>query len=330
MLDGRVLAICLLVGIFFASLYGVFATVALARASRASTWRRRSGVSGGEASTDVPRFVFQGEPWEENWQGSSGYERPDPRARENLVDRLIVGIVTPLRPSRFRDPSYWRSYLPIVIVIQVMALIGLPIVAFLLIPAPAPAATGFTPTQVQRSAPRQGLSTGEPTACPNGSPVSNGNGPGPQSNSAVAIGADGDGRIYTVDPGSHIVISYYTGFRPSFSHGAPLCPAALTKGSSPSTKADYVASKTGTGFVYFPEPGGWAYVAEIDVVAHAQRYVPTYLLVITLAIVVIDIVLMIKLRNVSRSRSWPDGRSSEQKGTKSEPGGSGRPEVSRL
>jgi hypothetical protein len=40
------------------------------------------------------------------------------------------------------------------------------------------------------------------------------------------VSADADGAVYYVNPGGVVVVSYYVGYAPSFSPGAPLCPTA--------------------------------------------------------------------------------------------------------
>jgi hypothetical protein len=78
--DARLLAILLLVCSFFALVYGV---TALRRVSRLSQWRPPNGPPG-DPDSDVPRFVFEGERFEERFQGSRGYEQLPRRDRHRF------------------------------------------------------------------------------------------------------------------------------------------------------------------------------------------------------------------------------------------------------
>ena len=58
---------------------------------------------------ETPQHIFRGVDFERIWGGSQGYDRGrDPRATENLVDRLIIPVFSILRPSRFGDKHYPR------------------------------------------------------------------------------------------------------------------------------------------------------------------------------------------------------------------------------
>jgi hypothetical protein len=65
-----------------------------------------------------------------------------------------------------------------------------------------------------------------------------------------------------------------------------------------------VATRAGSGYVYFPEPGGSAYVVNVVVLAGPERYVPTWLIVLALAIVAVDIVFRVRL---GRTTMWRYG-----------------------
>jgi hypothetical protein len=125
-MNDRLVGVCLVVGIALGVLYGLLTVMAVVRVSRLARWQRAPGASPDDTSADVPRFVSRGEPFEESWQGSEGYARPDAPA-ENWVDRLIVSVVTPLRPSRFNDRTYWRSALPFVVVTRFVLFVGVPV-----------------------------------------------------------------------------------------------------------------------------------------------------------------------------------------------------------
>lgn len=100
-----------LVGVFLAALYGALATERLLRVTKLMPLAADHGE--GSASNEVPTMRFEGEAFEERWQGSRGYARPtDPAAGQNWTDRLVIPVLSPLRPSRFGDPSYWRSAQP--------------------------------------------------------------------------------------------------------------------------------------------------------------------------------------------------------------------------
>jgi hypothetical protein len=310
MFDSPIPSIVLLVATFFAAMYGFFAATQLARETRSRDVRRFADTSRGASSGDVPTYVSQGEAFEEDWQGSRGYDRPDARAGQNWVDTLLVSVVTPLRPSRFQDRSYWSSYLPAVAFIRLMVFVGLPILAVILV-APAPSgATTFRPTTVQRNALHGGSPLSAPSRCPN-SAVQEPNGrsqpaSGP-SRPVTTVSANNDGRVYTVHPGDSVVVSSYPRYAPSFSRGSPLCSASPSNQdvtatsateTAPSHQDDFVATTTGTGVVYFPEPGGSAFVAKIDVVA--LRSVPVVLLVIAGVVFFLDVVFASRLRRSRR------------------------------
>jgi hypothetical protein len=78
--------------------------------------------------------------------------------------------------------------------------IGLPVLAFLLIPYPAANASASTPTHAQRNTHRQGAFIGVPTAGPNGPEVHVGNNI-EFFRSIAEVSADGDGIVHTVHTG---------------------------------------------------------------------------------------------------------------------------------
>jgi hypothetical protein len=298
MFDGPILTTCLLAVTLLAAAYFVFAARALTRSSRSARQRRSMVHAARVASGDVPEFVSRGETFERRWGGSEGYETTDWRAGENWADRLIVPVFSPFRPSEFQNRSYWTSYLPMVVFLQVTLFGGIPILALLLLVPSSSGATSFSPTAAQRHALSVDASIIQPAPCAPGA----GAGGGP----VTAISADNDGAVYLTHPGDRVAISYYDKFPPSFSSGVPLCgttasresaSAAVSPGSGrpgPPLRVDYLATSTGTGFVYFPEPGGWAYVGRIDVVA--AHDVPVVLVVIAAVVFLGDVILALRLR----------------------------------
>lgn len=54
-----------------------------------------------------------------------------------------------------------------------------------------------------------------------------------------------------------MVVTYDAGFPPSFSPRIPPCQVDPNHPSRTTHEIDYVAARTGTGYVYFPEPGGY-------------------------------------------------------------------------
>jgi hypothetical protein len=76
----------------------------------------------------VPERVFRGEPWAEDLRGSSNHDRTPSQPEENWVDRVIVPMVTFLRPSRFGEPAYWRRYVPLVIFVSILLTVALALV----------------------------------------------------------------------------------------------------------------------------------------------------------------------------------------------------------
>lgn len=65
---------------------------------------------------EAPQRVFRGSEFERNWGGAQGYDRgDDPRAGENLVDRLVIPVFSILRPSRFGDKRYPRYVISVLL-----------------------------------------------------------------------------------------------------------------------------------------------------------------------------------------------------------------------
>ncbi len=299
MLDGGLPEIVLLVGTFFAVLYGIFTVVALRQASGAGRWSPPVDAVPGSPSADVPQYVSGGDAFEANWQGSLGYQRPpDPQATENMADRLFTSVFFGLRPSRFRDRSYWRFYLVAVWAIRAAILIGLPVLALVLVgSSPAPTVSTFFPTTAQRQALHTGTLVTHPRDCPAGRDVLVTSPTSPSPRPVTTVSANADGALYTVPAGTLVVISSYAGYPPLFDPTAPLCPAVLAAGSGTYVRDGFVATTPGTGFVYFPEPGGSAYVAQIDVTG-TPWHSPALLVVLAFAVVAVDIVLRLRLRKM--------------------------------
>jgi hypothetical protein len=294
MVDGGLPEIVLLVGTFFAVLYGIFTAVALRQASHLRRGRLTTGGAPGSTAADAPRYVSRGEAFERNWQGSLGYQQPpDPQANENLADRLVPSVFFSLRTSRFRDSPYWRFYLVGVLAIRAAIFIALPVLALVLIgSSPAsPAVSTFSPTTAEHQALHTATLVKEPRDCPTGRAVRL------TSNSVpvATVSANADGARYTMPAGTLVVVSSYAGYPPSFDPTAPLCPAVLAAGPRTYVHDGFIAATPGTGFVYFPEPGGLASVAQIDVTG-TGRHSSLVLVVLAIAVVAVDIVLRLRLR----------------------------------
>lgn len=60
---------------------------------------------------ESPERVFRGLEFERDFKGSLGYGQADPPPPNNWTDRLIIPVVTFLRPSQFGKPGYWRHVL---------------------------------------------------------------------------------------------------------------------------------------------------------------------------------------------------------------------------
>jgi hypothetical protein len=177
MFDGRILGVCLLVGLLFGVPYGALVVTALIQASRSSKWSRSASALPTDATADVPRFV------------------PAP---------------------------------------------------------PAAPATSCTPTQAQRNALRRAGPTTKLIACP----VTGAQDPKPEP--ITFVSANGDGINYSIPPGARVVISYFAGYPPVVSHGTRLCDNEALRRVPGDPQVEYVATGLDSGFVYFPEPGGWA------------------------------------------------------------------------
>ena len=275
-------------GVALAIFFGFFTAVQLNRVRRMPVLRP-DGAN--DATTEIPTWRFKGEEFERTWQGSRGYDGPpDPQAGENWTDRVIVPVVTPLRPSRFNDRSYWTTYLPTVGIMWVVLFIALPLLFGVFVrPTVGPIST-FTPTQEQREVPANGPFVSAPSACQGQPPNSL------SSDTRVRITYADDSTVFGVHPGGRVVVAYIYG-KPLFSPDAPLCPVA----SEPSAgQMNFVASGSGTGFVYMPQPNGTV-VVEVKVTAtHTALFVG--LAALAMLVLAIDIVLAIALRKSTNSR----------------------------
>lgn len=298
-----VLGIVLLVAIVLAAVYGLFTVIALVGAmGRAKVTRQPASPAGGPAA-DRPRYVSRGEPFEARWEGSLGYDRPVERNPANLADRLFVTTLFPLRPSQFGDRTYWRAYLPIVAGLWAAFFVGLPVLAIVLFPGAS--TNGFAPIQ---HGPALASAVGQPSECPTGTrqtPLERPSGP------ATTVSADVSGAAHTVSSGSRVAFSYYLGYPPKFSQGMPLCPSTGSSGSSDPGKNTlaFVATGTGSGFVYFPEPGGGAYVDRIEIETPPGR-TDLALAGILAALLLVDLLIRVRLQHATAgpTRSKSDRR----------------------
>jgi hypothetical protein len=279
MSEAELLTIGLSVAIVLGTAYAVVVGVGL----------RRQTSRQPDENVDVPRFVFKGQEFERRWQGSRGYERQETWPRENWVDLLVVPVVTNLRPSRFQDPGYWSVYLPIIWLTRFVLFVLLPILllsSFVL----GAGNSAFSPTQAQRNAVRQGL-TRVPSTCTNDLAGET------SSTNAVPrtkVNANEDGYAFNVDAGDLLVVSYYQGYEPTFSPNLPLCRVDVS-GSSARNELTYLATGSGSGYLYFPEPGGWAYVDAINV---SDTRIPVPLLVVALLVFLVDVAMWYRARKV--------------------------------
>jgi hypothetical protein len=60
---------------------------------------------------EMPERTFRGQQFEQDFKGSLGYEQSPSSAPSNWTDRMIIPVVTFLRPSQFGKPGYWRYVL---------------------------------------------------------------------------------------------------------------------------------------------------------------------------------------------------------------------------
>jgi hypothetical protein len=282
-----VLAVGLVLGLFYAAT-ALVQLGSIRKAPRLGTLPDSVQV---DATADRPTMRFRGEVFERSWQGSRGYDRPpDPRAGENLADRLFVTTFFPLRPSRFNDRSYWTRYLPGVLFLY----IGLFLVAPLIVGAIAHSSIGrassFMPTPTQRAVPRSGHYVGYPTDC---------DGRHLTPSAATGIDYTSGGKVIYVNPGGAVEITYLYG-KPLFSPGSPLCPDLSQSGPG---QAVYFAGASGSGFVYIPQPNGTV-VAMISVVQSSvfglQRLLIFVLFAISLTVLAVGIVLTLLIRSSMR------------------------------
>jgi hypothetical protein len=68
-------------------------------------------VVGPRRDDEIPERIFRGQPFEQDFKGSLGYGQPDAPMPSNWTDRLIIPVVTFLRPSQFGKPGYWLHVL---------------------------------------------------------------------------------------------------------------------------------------------------------------------------------------------------------------------------
>ena len=240
------------------------------------------------AAADTPAMRFRGETFERSWQGSRGYVRgSDQRAGENLADRLFVTTFYPLRPSRFNDTSYWRKSLPGVGSLYLGLFLVVPLIVAAIGHSSIGRAATFNPTPSQQTVPRGGQYVSHPTDC---------NIQYPQPSAVTGIDDTSGGKVFYVDPGASVVVSYLYG-KPLFSPGSPLCPEPAHGNPGLAT---YVAGASGSGFVYIPQPNGTV-VAKISVVQRGtfalQSVLIFVLFVLTLMVSVVGIVLTILIRS---------------------------------
>jgi hypothetical protein len=76
------------------------------------------------ATPDRPEWVSEGQEFERQWQGSDGYGGGPPLPEENMVDRLIIPVLTPLHSRRYPGLSFPRRILPTLIFLVVVGGIG--------------------------------------------------------------------------------------------------------------------------------------------------------------------------------------------------------------
>jgi hypothetical protein len=76
------------------------------------------------ATPDRPQWVSEGQEFERQWHGSDGYGGGPPLSEENMVDRLIIPVLTPLHSKRYPGLSVRRRILPTLIFLLVVGGIG--------------------------------------------------------------------------------------------------------------------------------------------------------------------------------------------------------------
>ncbi len=284
------------VGLLVAVIFGVRARWRLAEVRKTPPLGTPAGTGEADRSdpaNDVPTMRFKGEAFESSWQGSRGYARPEAPV-ENWTDRLIVPVVTPLRPSRFSEPSYWRRYLPGVFLTWSVLFVALPLL-IVGIDHPTNGVVGtFSPSAAQRDVPaRNNDYVSDPGACGSSrSGASAGARP-------VPITDVDNGNVFWVQAGSLVAVTYYYG-RPVFSPGVPLCDPTGPAVRDTSRVVEYQVSGSGTGYIYIPQPTGTV-VAEIEVSNDASTVVYV-LLGLTAIALGVDVVLMLRLRRETRAR----------------------------
>jgi len=76
------------------------------------------------APEDRPQWVSEGQEFERQWQGGDGSSGAPPVPEENMVDRLIIPVLTPLPSQRNPGRSAPRRILPTLIFLLVVGGIG--------------------------------------------------------------------------------------------------------------------------------------------------------------------------------------------------------------
>jgi hypothetical protein len=291
-------------GLISAVVFGVHTKRHLAQVLKTPPLATPRNANAADPADDVPTMRFKGQAFESQWQGSRGYESPESAtdvlftpgapATENWTDRLIVPIVTPLRPSRFSDREYWTRYLPGVLALRALIFYVLPLLIVLL-QQPANGAAGtFVPTSAQRAVPAHSSDyVADPASCGSSTSAAS------TSDNPIFVNYVDDGTVFSAGSGSRVIISYYYG-KPVFSPDVPLCVPTTSTIGHKSGAVEYQVTGSGTGYVYIPQPSG-TIVAEIQVPQNDSALV-FVILGLTLAVVCYDITILIRLRRATQAR----------------------------
>lgn len=287
----------MLAGLAIAIFYGGLVILEMIKAFRVPVLPEPTTLGERDVVQDQPTRRFRGQDFERSWHGSQGYEqRPSRTADDNWVDRIVVSLIVPLRPTRFKDPSYWTRYLPSVAVVWLILFVVVPAAAELITQPTTGAIASFTPTSTQRSVAVPGAAIRVPRGTAVRIPSDCSRESVDLAATPLAISDTDDGTLFGVRPGIRVLVTAMYG-HPLFSPGAPLCPDGR--------RNEYIAAGSGTGFIFFPEPTE-TMVAAIGVTISRANFVWSFVFV-GIAVMVIDLLLVVLLRRVVHQRWTSSG-----------------------
>jgi hypothetical protein len=236
---------------------------------------------------------FRGQEFERHWGGSQGYDRPDPGADENWVDRLIVPSLTFLSPTKFQERGYWTRYVPFVAALPwALVALGLIVGGTLALPSKTVSSHRFVPSLAQRNV-RSG--TSHVTDCFDVYRIP------PQDNGPDATVTNADANQALTVYRHNVVAVVVSGEQglPLISAHSPFCflDSLASTGIGPGsyTVSDYYAEKPGTATFTFIESANQTAVVEVAVTkASPPSSVPLLVLILGIAFALCFTVIVVR------------------------------------